>query len=106
MRQHLSIALAIAAAATQGLAQDTLRFTPTVAQPTFAVREPVLRIKPNTVLISKTNFGPYYTEAGGAFPGEVGPIFVEGATTRDMLSVKIIRVRPNHPIAAAQLYPD
>ena len=42
--------------------QDTVRFTPTVQQPTFALRDPVLRIKPGTVLISKTNFGPYYTE--------------------------------------------
>ena len=55
-------------------AQDTVRFTPTIAQPTFAVRTPVLRVKPNTVLISRTNFGPYYTKEGGAFPGEVGPI--------------------------------
>jgi hypothetical protein len=39
-------------------AQDTVRFTPTVGHPTFAVREPVLRIKPNTVLISRTMFGP------------------------------------------------
>ena len=75
--------------------QDTVRFTPTVAQPTFAVREPVLRIKPGTVLISRTNLGPYYTEQGGAFPGEVGPFFVEGATTNDMLKVEIIKVRPN-----------
>jgi hypothetical protein len=51
-------------------AQDTVRFTPTVQQPTFAVREPVLRIRPGTVLVSRTHFGPYYTEAGGAFPGE------------------------------------
>jgi acetamidase/formamidase len=86
--------------------QDTVRFTPTVQQPTFAVREPVLRIRPGTVLISKTNFGPYYTEQGGAFPGEVGPFWVEGATTNDMLKVEIIKVRPNHSIAASQLYPD
>lgn len=39
-------------------AQDTVRFEPKIAQPTFAVREPVLRIKPKTVLISRTNFGP------------------------------------------------
>lgn len=84
--------------------QDTVRFTPTVAQPTFAVREPVLRVKPGTVLISRTNHGPYYTEAGGAFPGEVGPVFVEGATTSDMLKVEIIRVRPNTGLAAAQVY--
>lgn len=87
-------------------AQDTVRFEPKIAQPTFAVREPVLRIKPKTVLISRTNFGPYYTEKGGAFPGEVGPIYIEGATTSDILVVKIHKVKPNHDIAAAQIYSD
>jgi acetamidase/formamidase len=87
-------------------AQDTVRFTPTVGHPTFAVRDPVLRIKPGTVLISNTMFGPYYTEQGGAFPGEVGPFYVEGATTNDVLVVKIIRVRPNHHLAATLLYSD
>jgi acetamidase/formamidase len=86
--------------------QDTVRFTPTIQQPTFAVREPVLRIKPGTVLVSKTHFGPYYSEEGGAFPGEVGPFFVEGATTGDMLKIEILKVRPNHSIAASKLYPD
>jgi hypothetical protein len=87
-------------------AQDTVRFTPKVQQPTFAVREPVLRVRPGTVLVSKTHFGPYYSEAGGAFPGEVGPIYVEGATTKDMLKIQIVRVRPNHPLAASQVYSD
>jgi amidase len=87
-------------------AQDTVRFTPAVQQPTFAVRPPVLRIRPGTVLVSRTHFGPYYTEAGGAFPGEVGPIYVEGATTKDMLRVEIVRVRPNHGLAASQVYSD
>jgi acetamidase/formamidase len=77
-----------------------------VQQPTFAVREPVLRIKSGTVLVSKTNFGPYYSEQGGAFPGEVGPFYVEGATTNDMLKVEIVRVRPNHAYAASQVYSD
>lgn len=88
------------------LRQDTVRFTPTVQQPTFAVRDPVLRIKPGTVLISQTNFGPYYTEQGGAFPGEVGPILIDGATTNDVLKVQILAVRPNHRYAASQLYRD
>ena len=88
------------------LMQDTVRFNPTIQQPTFAVREPVLRVKPNTVLVSRTHFGPYYTEQDGAFPGEVGPIYVEGATTNDMLVVEIIKVRPNYKYAAAKLYPD
>jgi amidase len=83
--------------------QDTVRFTPTVGHPTFAVREPVMRIKPNTVIISNTMHGAYYTREGGAFPGEVGPFFVEGATTNDMLVVKIIRVMPNTNLAAANV---
>jgi acetamidase/formamidase len=87
-------------------AQDTVRFTPKVQQPTFAVREPVLRIRPGTVLVSRTHFGPYYTQEGGAFPGEVGPIYIEGATTRDMLKVQIVKVRPNHSLAASQVYSD
>jgi acetamidase/formamidase len=103
---HIPIAAVLAAAVQAGSPQapDTVHFTPTVAQPTFAVREPVLRIKPGTVLISNTNFGPYFTKEGGAFPGEVGPIYVEGATTEDMLVVKIIKVQPNHEYAAARIY--
>ncbi|NNE45694.1 MAG: hypothetical protein HKN37_03450, partial [Rhodothermales bacterium] len=73
-------------------AQDTLRFTPTVGYPTFDVREPVATIQPGTVLISETNKGDYYERGGGAFPGEVGPFYVEGATTDDMLKVEIIMV--------------
>ena len=87
-------------------AQDTVRFTPSVGHPTFAVRDPVMHIKPGTVLISNTMFGPYYTEEGGAFPGEVGPFYVDGATTNDMLVIEVIRVRPNHDIAASQIYSD
>jgi acetamidase/formamidase len=86
------------------VSQDTVRFTPTIQQPTFAVREPVLRVRPNTVLISRTHFGPYYSEQGGAFPGEVGPIFIEGATTNDILVVEVRQVRPNHHLAASQVY--
>ena len=85
-------------------AQDTVRFTPTVGHPTFAVREPVARLRPGTVLVSNTMHGAYYTEGGGAFPGEVGPFYIEGATTNDVLVVKILRVRPNTDLAAAQIY--
>jgi len=87
-------------------AQDTLRFEPTIGYPTFAVREPVARIAPGTVLVSRTMHGDYYNPGGGAFPGEVGPFYVEGATTNDMLRVEIIRVRPNHNLAGVQLYSD
>ena len=101
-----SASVALVFSITALAAQDTVRFTPTVGHPTFAVREPVMHIQPGTVLISNTMFGPYYTEQGGAFPGEVGPFYIEGATTNDMLAVEVIRVRPNHDIAASQIYSD
>lgn len=102
---HSALLLTLSLASVAS-AQDTLRFTPTVGYPTFAVREPVARIHPGTVLVSRTMHGPYYDEGGGAFPGEVGPFWVEGAEPGDMLVVDVIRVRPNHHLAAAQLYPD
>jgi acetamidase/formamidase len=106
---HVPLALLLAAAVQAGAPRarlDTVYFEPQVGQPTFAVREPVLRVKPGTVLITKTMFGAYYTEEGGAFPGEVGPIYVEGATTGDMLVVKIRRLRVNHDLAASRIYSD
>jgi amidase len=86
--------------------RDTVRFTPTVGYPTFAVREPVLRVRPGTVLISETLMGPYYTEEGGAWPGEVGPIYVEGATTNDILVVRVLHLRPNRDLAPAAIGPN
>lgn len=87
-------------------AQDTVRFTPQVAQPTFAVREPVLYVDPGTVLVSSTHFGGYFTREGGTFPGEVGPIFINGATTEDILVVRIIKVTPNYETAVSQVGPN
>ncbi|MBI4410208.1 MAG: acetamidase/formamidase family protein [Gemmatimonadetes bacterium] len=87
-------------------AQDTIRFQATRGYPTFAVREPVLRVKPGTVLVTETLMGPYYTAEGGAWPGEVGPIYVEGATTNDILVVKILRLRPNRDLAPARINPN
>lgn len=92
--------------ASAAFAQDTLRFKPTVGYQAFKVREPVLHVKPGTVLISKTLMGGYYTEEGGAWPGEVGPIYIEGATTKDQLVVKILKVRPNHTLGPARINPN
>jgi acetamidase/formamidase len=92
-----------AALAGSAAAQDRVLFKPEVGHPTFAVRQPVLRLKPGTILVSNTMMGPYYTEEGGAFPGEVGPFYIEGATTKDVLVVEVLKVRPNHDIAASSI---
>lgn len=90
-----------------GWAQDTIRFIQTTpGSQAFRVREPVLRVKPGTVLISKTLMGDYYTEEGGAWPGEVGPIYVEGATTKDQIIVRILKLTPNHDFAPARVNPN
>lgn len=101
----MSVTLTVLAALSFATMQDTVRFTPTVGYPTFAVREPVLRVEPGTVLVSNTNFGGYYSREGGAFPGEVGPIYVAGATTNDILVVEVIEVRPNYETAASRVNP-
>jgi len=86
--------------------QNVVEFTPTVGHPTFAVREPVLTIQPGTILRSRTNHGAYYDPGGGEFPGEVGPFYIEGATTGDTLVVEVLSVRPNHDLAGSQIYAD
>ncbi len=86
-------------------AQDTTRFTPKIGYQAFKVREPVLTLKPGDVLISETLMGGYYTKEGGAWPGEVGPIYIEGATPKDQLVVKVIKVQPNREYGPARIRP-
>lgn len=87
-------------------AMDTVYFTPTGMTSTFAVREPVLHIDPGTVLISETNKGGYFTREGGAFPGEVGPIYINGATTNDILVIRVVEITPNFETAASNIGPN
>jgi acetamidase/formamidase len=75
------------------------RFTPTVGYPTFARREPVLRLRPGDIVETETLWGEWYERPGGKWPGEVGPFYIEGATPNDTLVVKILRLRPNRDIA-------
>ena len=98
--------LATLAAAEQQ--SSTVKFEPTSGVPTFAVREPVLRIKPGTTVESRTfsKAGDYYERAGGAWPGEVGPFYIEGATPNDTLVVRIVRLRLNRDSAVSQLSPS
>lgn len=76
---------------------ETHRFTPTVGHQTYAVREPALRIKPGDIVETNTLFSDFFTEKDGPWPGEAGPIYVEGATPNDTLVVKILKLRPNVP---------
>jgi acetamidase/formamidase len=85
-----------------------VKYEPTSGVPTFAVREPVLRVKPGAVVETRTfsREGDYYARAGGAWPGEVGPFYIEGATTNDTLVVKILRLRLNRDTAVSAVNPS
>jgi len=97
----LTLGLAATAAA------ETHLFVPTTGVPTFAKRDPVLRIRPGDTVETRTfsKPGDYYDRAGGAWPGEVGPFFIEGATPDDTLVVRILRLRPNRDTAVSAINP-
>ena len=103
--KFLLISLTVLLSSHLAFSQDTTRFTPKIGYQAFKVREPVLTLKPGDVLISETLMGGYYTEEGGAWPGEVGPIYIEGATPKDQLVVKVIKVRTNRQWGPARIRP-
>ena len=82
---------------------ETKRFKPAPGSgaPTFAVREPVLRVQPGDTVETETLYGEWYERAGGKWPGEVGPFYIEGATLNDTLVVRIIRLRLNRDHAVS-----
>jgi acetamidase/formamidase len=78
---------------------ETHRFKPKSGVPTFAKRTPLLTVKPGDTVETNTLWGDWYERAGGAWPGEVGPIQVEGATPDDTLVVRILKLTPNRDTA-------
>jgi amidase len=104
MKIRLTAAL-IALACPELAGAQTITFTPTAGVPTFAVREPVLRLKPGAIVETKTFSRPGDYYEGGAWPGEVGPFHIEGAAAGDTLVVKILRLRPNRDTAVSRYNP-
>jgi len=100
-----ALAVAAALAAPVALAThapaETHRLEPRTGHPTFAVREPVLTVRPGDVVESETLWGEWYEKAGGRWPGEVGPIAIEGAEPGDTLVVEVLKVRPNRDTAVS-----
>lgn len=103
----VALGLSLVGVAAPPVLGETLRFEPTAGVPTFAVRPPVLRIKPGDIVETRTfsKAGDYYEREGGAWPGEVGPFFIEGATPDDTLVVRIVRLRPNRDTAVSAINP-
>lgn len=107
MLRHLAFTLLAVAAALPAPAQ-TVKYEPTGGVPTFAVRPPVLEIKPGTIVQTRTfsKPGDYYDpQKAGPWPGEVGPFYIQGAEPGDTLVVKILSLTPNRDIAISNVTP-
>jgi acetamidase/formamidase len=93
----------ILAAGNLAARAETKKFKPTPGSgtSTFAVREPVLRVQPGDTVETETLYGGYYEKAGGKWPGEVGPFYIEGAAPGDTLVVKIVRLHLNRDHAVS-----
>jgi len=89
------LAVVITISAGSAALAEVHRFRPTQGQQTYAVREPVLRVKPGDTVESSTLYSDFFTAKDGPWPGEVGPVYVEGAEPGDTLVVRILKIRPN-----------
>ena len=103
----MSVALVVLALFFAQTSPAPIKFEPTEGVPTFAVRPPVLKLKPGAVVETRTfsKPGDYYEKSGGPWPGEVGPFLIEGATTSDTLVVRILKLRPNRDAAVSAVNP-
>jgi amidase len=101
MRGMRSLLILAALLTPVAAAAETHRLRPTTGHATFAVRPPVLTVKPGDVVESESLWGEWYEKAGGKWPGEVGPIAIEGAEPGDTLIVEILKVRPNRDTAVS-----
>jgi acetamidase/formamidase len=87
---------------------DTHTFKPTAGVQTFAVRPPVLKVKPGDTVETETfsRPGDYYNpKAPGPWPGEVGPFYIDGAAPGDTLVVRILKLTPNRDVAISNVTP-
>ena len=102
MKDLLMFALCLAACAQFAIGQaKTHTLKPTVGHATYAVRPPVLTVRPGDSLESESLWGEWYERAGAAWPGEVGPIAIEGAEPGDTLVVHVLKVKPNRDTAVS-----
>jgi amidase len=77
---------------------DVVRFKPDKGVQTYAAREPVMTLKPGDILETNTLWSDWFAGKDAPWPGEVGPIAIEGAMPGDTLVVRILKIRPNAPL--------
>jgi amidase len=89
------IALGAGAVPTAG---EVVRFKAAAGVQTYAVRKAVLTVKAGDILETNTLWSDWFAGKDAPWPGEVGPIDIEGAMPGDTLIVRILKIRPNAPL--------
>jgi amidase len=95
MMLRILLSMGLLTFASAPAAADVQHFKPTKGYETYTVREPVLRVNPGDRVETNTLYSDFFTAKDGPWPGEAGPIYVNGATPEDTLVVKILKIRPN-----------
>ncbi len=95
MIRKLLSGIAVLALAAAGASADVVRFKPSKGVDTYAVRKPVLTIKPGDTVETTTLWSDWFAGKDAPWPGEVGPILVKGAKAGDALAIRILKIRPN-----------
>ncbi|HXG89206.1 MAG TPA: acetamidase/formamidase family protein [Vicinamibacterales bacterium] len=110
MRIFCFVTLACSLSITPVFGQGTThQYKATAGVQTFAVRPPVLRVKPGDTVETATfsRPGDYYDpKTAGPWPGEVGPFYIEGAVPGDTLLVRILKLTPNRDVAISNVTPN
>ena len=106
MSIRILLSILLATLISSAGAAEVHRFKPSQGHQTYAVREPVLRLNPGDRLETNTLYSDFFTAKDGPWPGEAGPIYVNGATPADTLVVRILKIRPNIATGRSGTSPD
>lgn len=95
MRSKIFFLCLVIAVCFGSASAEVCRFKPVKGYDTYTVRDPVLRIRSGDILETNTLYSDFFTEMDGPWPGEAGPVYVEGAGPEDTLAITILEIRPN-----------
>src|SRR5215204_6047492 len=106
---RIALVAAVLLIVPSALRAETHMYKPAAGVATFAVRPPILTIKPGDIVETETfsRPGDYYDPAvAGPWPGEVGPFSIDGAAPGDTLVIRILKLAPNRDVAVSNVRPN
>lgn len=106
---HWFVVLALALTLNLPLAlAENIHFKPPRGYDTYAVRNPVLRLRPGDTVETGSYVSRWYYGDDTPDPkdGAIGPFYIEGATAKDTLVIKILKLRPSIEVGRSGTFQD